>query len=63
MENELKKLQDFFALIELQSFCKKYYLQYDYLRHILKGRKELSEKKYLEYNSAILKYREDLQNF
>ena len=44
MEKQLQDLNNYFALINLKSFCEKYGLSYDFVRQVLTGKKVMTDK-------------------
>lgn len=44
MEETLKTLNDYFALISLKAFCEHYELNYEFIRQVLQGQRPLTTK-------------------
>lgn len=60
MEKELEYLVYQFEVLDIKNFCKRYDLGYDHLRRVLKGDKELTEKKFTEYKEALQKHKSEI---
>lgn len=60
--NELEKLNQIFALVNMSAFCEKYGLSYSFTRKVLKGERKLSEKFVHSAKLALLQYQADLMS-
>ena len=59
MEKELHFLKNYFEVITLKDFCKKYDLSYETVRRMFTGEKLLSEKIFDKMMGAIRQYEQE----